>query len=275
MDQSVEEIWRQVVTLLTTYGLDVVGAVAILIAGWIGAGWVRRWVARALARVPKVDQTLRPFFASLARYLVLVFTGFAVLSQFGIQTASLLAVFGAAGLAIGLAVQGTLSNVAAGVMLMLFRPFKIGDYIEAGDHAGTVRAITLFITEMATPDNVQIIVPNAQIWGTSVKNYSRNPTRRIDIAVGIGYGDDIDAAIAAILDEAVADSRAHADPEPVAAVIELADNSVNLTVRVWCDRGDYGSLKFDLTKAVKQRLDKEGISIPFPQRDVHLIQGAA
>lgn len=128
---------------------------------------------------------------------------------------------------------------------------------------------------MATPDNVQIVVPNAQIWGTSVRNYSRNPTRRIDIAVGIGYGDDIDAAIAAILQEAVADSRVHADPEPAAAVIELGDSSVNLTVRVWCDRGDYGPLKFDLTKSVKQRLDKEGISIPFPQRDVHLIQGAA
>lgn len=275
MDQSAEEIWQQVVTLLTTYGLDVVGALTILIAGWIGAGWVQRWITRALARVPKIDETLRPFFASLARYLVLIFTGFAVLSQFGIQTASLLAVFGAAGLAIGLALQGTLSNVAAGVMLLIFRPFKTGDYVEAGGHAGTIKAITLFVTEMATPDNVQITVPNAQVWGSSVMNFSHNATRRVDIAVGIGYGADIDAAIAAILDQASGDSRVHADPEPMAAVVDLGDNSVNLTVRVWCDGGDYWPLKFDLTKAVKERLDKEGISIPYPQRDVHLIQGAA
>ncbi len=275
MDQSVEEIGREVLSLLTTYGLDVIGAIAILIAGWIAAGWAQRAIGRALRRIPKVDETLTGFFSSLTRYLVLIFTGFAVLSQFGIQTASLLAVFGAAGLAIGLAMQGTLSNVAAGVMLLIFRPFKIGDYVEAGGHAGTVKAITLFVTEMATSDNVQIILPNAAIWGSSVKNYSRNPTRRVDLAIGIGYDDSIDAAIAAILDVLQGDSRVHGEPEPMVAVAGLGDSAVDLTVRAWCDREDYGSLKFDLTKAIKERLDADGISIPYPQRDVHLIRETA
>ncbi len=272
MDQSVEEIGREVLTLLTTYGLDVIGAIAILVAGWIAAGWARRATGRALRRIPKLDETLTAFFTSLVRYLVLIFTGFAVLSRFGIQTASLLAVFGAAGLATGLAMQGTLSNVAAGVMLLIFRPFKIGDYVEAGGHGGTVKAITLFVTEMATSDNIHIVVPNAAIWGSSVMNYSRNATRRVDIAVGIGYADSIDAAMAAILDVLQGDSRVHGEPEPMVTVAGLGDSAVDLTVRAWCDSGDHWLLKSDLTKAIKERLDADGISIPYPQRDVHLIR---
>lgn len=270
-----EQIVDQVVVLITTYGLDVIGAIVILIVGWIISGWVYRAVDKGLGRVEKFDVTLRGFFASFAKYLVLIFTGLAVLSQFGIQTASLIAVLGAAGLAIGLALQGTLSNVAAGVMLLLFRPFKVGDYVEAGGHAGTIKAISLFVTEMATPDNVQILIPNSAVWGSSVSNYSFHPQRRVDFLIGIGYGDDIGRAMAAIQAVIDADSRALKDPAPMVVVGELGDSSVNLIVRVWCNAGDYWGVKFDMTKAFKERLDADGIEIPFPQRVVHMAQAAA
>jgi small conductance mechanosensitive channel len=205
------------------------------------------------------------------RYLILTLTVLAVLSEFGVQTASLITVFGAASLAIGLALQGTLGNLAAGVMLLFFRPFRVGDYVEAGGHAGTVKAVDLFMTEFATPDNVRILVPNGQIWGGSVVNYSHHETRRVDLTVGIDYGDDIDKAFATVRKAIAADARVHAEPEPLVAVAELADNSVNIVIRVWCDAGDYWPLKFDLTKALKEALDKAGISIPFPQRVVHMV----
>ena len=212
------------------------------------------------------------FFGSLVKYVIIAITIIAVLNRFGVETTSLVAVVGAAGLAIGLALQGTLSNVAAGVMLLLFRPFKVGDYIEAAGLAGTVKSISLFVTEMATPDNVQIIAPNAQLWGAAVKNFSFHETRRVDLLIGIAYEDDIDKAMAAIHAVVGADSRSHDDPAPMVAVAELADSSVNLTVRVWCQAGDYWGLKFDLTKAVKERLDAEGITIPFPQVQTHVTQ---
>ncbi len=270
MQANIEEILNQVTSLLTTYGLDVVGAIVILVIGWTLAGWARRAVDKTLSKIQKFDATLRRFFASLAKYLVIIFTVLAVLNQFGVQTASLIAVLGAAGLAVGLALQGTLSNVAAGVMLLLFRPFRVGDYIEAGGLAGTVKAITLFVTELGTPDNVQIIVPNSQVWNTAVKNYSHHATRRVDLMMGISYEDDIDAAMAAIRGLVGADRRVLADPEPMFAVAELADNSVNLTVRAWCNSDDYWPLKFGLTKGLKERFDAEGISIPYPQRTVHI-----
>ncbi len=264
-----------VVALVTTYGLGVIGAIVILIVGFVIAGWVRGSVKKALSNFKRVDETLRGFFSSLAYYAVIVFTIIAVLSQFGVETTSFIAVLGAAGLAIGLALQGTLSNVAAGVMLLLFRPFKTGDYIEGGGLAGTVKSISLFVTELATPDNVQIIAPNSQLWGDAIKNYSFHPTRRVDIAIGIAYEDEIDKAIAAIVDEARKDSRVHADPEPLAAVTDLGDSSVNFTVRVWCNAGDYWPLKFDLTKNLKNRMDAEDITIPYPQRTLHTVAEAA
>lgn len=270
MEQSAEEVWGLIVGLVTTYGLSVVGAIVILVVGFVIAGWVRGSVKSALSRVQKVDETLRGFFSSLAYYAVVVFTIVAVLAQFGVQTTSFIAVIGAAGLAIGLALQGTLSNVAAGVMLLLFRPFKIGDYIEGGGLAGTVKGITLFVTELATPDNVQIIAPNSQLWGSAIKNYSFHPTRRVDIVIGIAYEDEIDKALAAIVDECRKDSRVQGDPAPMAAVTDLGDSSVNFTVRVWCNAADYWGLKFDLTKNLKNRMDAENISIPYPQRTVHM-----
>ncbi len=272
MEQSVNDTVDQVMAAITNYGMDIIGAIAILIVGWMASKWVHRAVTKALGRSEKVDAMLGSFFASLAKYLVLIFTGLMVLSQFGVQTASLIAVLGAAGLAIGLALQGTLSNVAAGVMILIFRPFKIGDYVEAGGQAGTIQAVTLFITEMVTPDNVQIIVPNSQIFGSSVVNYSFHDTRRVDLALGISYEDNIEMAVEAINQTIGADARVLKDPEPMVAVSELADSSVNFVIRVWCEASDYWALKFDMTRALKEKMDSEGISIPYPQQTVHMIQ---
>ena len=270
-----ESTINEVQALVATYGVSVIGAIAVLVVGWILAGWASRAVHKGLSKLEKVDVTLRGFLASLTRYLVLIFTVVAVLNRFGVQTTSIIAVLGAASLAIGLALQGTLSNVAAGVMLLFFRPFKVGDYVEAGGLAGTVKAITLFVTELSTPDNVQILAPNSQIWGSAVKNYSFHETRRVDLVLGIGYEDDVDKAIGVVEALAKADGRVLDDPAPMVVVGELADNSVNLVIRVWCQAGDYWPLKFDMTKALKQRMDSEGISIPYPQRTLHVVGSTA
>lgn len=272
MTEKGNELIAQVLGVVTTYGLNIIGAIVILIVGWVAAGWISRAVGRALGRVKKVDETLQSFFQSLTRYAVIAFTILAVLAQFGIQTTSFIAVLGAAGLAAGLALQGTLSHLAAGVMLLLFRPFKVGDYIETGSGAGVVDAVTLFFTEMHTPDNVHMVVPNGQLWNAAIKNYSHHSTRRVDIVMGISYEDNIDKAMAVIQSVIGAESRILTDPEPMTVVGELADSSVNIIVRVWCAAGDFWPLKFDLTKRLKEQFDTEGISIPYPQRTVHLMQ---
>ncbi len=257
--------------LFITYGLNVIGAILIFIVGRWLANWAKRKVAVWLERSQKVDQTLIGFLSSLVRYLVLIVTFLIVLSQFGIETTSLIAVFGAASLAVGLALQGTLSNVPAVVMLLIFRPFKAGDYVEAGGTSGTVKSITLFLTELATPDNVQILVPNSQVWGTIVKNYSHHETRRIELVIGIDYTDDIDKAQSVVEAVVKDDSRVLSDPAPMVVVGNLGDSSVDLTIRVWCQSGDFWALKFDLTKRLKQKFDAEQLSIPFPQRTIHMV----
>lgn len=281
MDTTVVELqtqavaaWTAVSAMIATYGLRVIGAILILVVGWILAGWGGRIADRGLSRIRACDDTLRHFVSSLVRYGILVFTGVAVLEKFGVATTSFVAVLGAAGLAIGLALQGTLSNVAAGVMLLVFRPFKAGDYIEAGGIAGTVKSVSLFISELSTPDNVRIVVPNAKLWNEPLKNYSANPTRRQDFAVGIAYGDDIDTALAVLNRIADGDARILRDPEPMAVVTNLGESSVDLMLRVWCSADDYWTLKWDVTKAIKQGMDEAGITIPFPQREVRVVGGA-
>ena len=274
MEDTARQVSDQVFALIATYGLNVVGAFVVLIVGLIAAGWAKKTVQRMLRRTGRFDDTLTSFLGSLVKYAVIAFTIIAVLQQFGVEATSLVAIFGAAGLAIGLALQCTLSNVAAGTMLLLFRPFKIGDYIDAGGHAGSVKAISLFTTELATPDNVQIIIPNSAIWGTAIKNFSFNDTRRFDLLLGIDYGDDIDAAMVTINRVIGEEPRVKADPEPLVAVSELADSSVNLVVRVWVDAGDYWGARFDLTKKLKEQLEADGISFPFPQRTVHMVAAA-
>ncbi len=268
MDDSYHYYIEQAVT----YGVSIVGALVILIVGWITARLISNFVRNKIKAREAVDPTIAEFAADLTRYVILAFVIIAVLNQFGIQTASLIAIFGAAGLAIGLAMQGTLSDLASGVMLLIFRPFKIGDYVEAGGQAGTIHSISLFVTKFNTPDNVHIIAPNSDVWGSAVKNYSHNDTRRVDIVVGIAYDANIDQAMNAARDVMISDARTLDDPEPFVAVSELADSSVNLVLRVWCSKADYWPVKFDLTKTIKERLDAEEIEIPFPQRTVHLLK---
>ncbi len=231
---------------------------------------IRRAVVRTLERA-RVDSALVPFLSASAYYVVLTLVVVSVLNLFGIQTTSMIAVVGAAGLAVGLALQGTLSNFAAGAMLLLFRPFRPGDYVEVGGVAGSVAEVGIFTTVLDTPDNVRVTIPNSSVYGQTIKNYSANENRRVDLVMGISYSDDIGRAIDAISRVVRSDKRVLSDPEPQIAVAELGDSSVNIVVRPWCRGTDYWNLRFDLTRELKQQLEAAGCSIPFPQRDVHVI----
>ncbi len=271
MDSTVDQVIQNVVTLVSVWGLQMAGALAVLIIGRFGCGVARKSVRRAMES-RRVDPSLVPFVSNLVYYMLFAAVVIAVLGLFGIETTSLVAVLGTAGLAIGLAIQGTLSNFSSGVMLLLFRPFHVGDYIEAAGVSGTVDEIGVFSTTLNTPDNVKIIVPNSGIFGATIKNYSANETRRIDIVLGISYDDDISDAIAIINAVLGKDSRVLADPEPTVAVSELSDSSVNLVVRPWCRREDYWNLRCDLIRKFKEELKQGGCTIPYPQHDVHLHQ---
>jgi small conductance mechanosensitive channel len=260
--------------LATQWGLQIIGAIIVLFVGRIVAGWARRLTRKALERA-EVDPTLVPFIAKLVYYLLLAFVVIAVLGVFGVQTASLVAVLGAAGLVVGLALQGTLSNFAAGVMLLFFRPFKVGDFIDAGGTTGTVEEIGVFATTMKSPDNIKIVVPNSQVYGQTIKNFNGFDTRRIDLVIGISYDDDISKAIDTIRSVVSADQRVMAEPETMIAVSNLGDSSVDLVVRPWCAGSDYWPLRFDLTRKIKEDLEAAGCSIPYPQTDVHLHQKTA
>lgn len=253
-----EDAIKQVIELVTTYGMNVLGGVIILILGWIAAKWAARITTKLMTRSGNADKTLQGFLSSLVKYAVLAFV--------------LIAVFGAAGLAIGLALQGTLSNIAAGTVLLIFRPIKVGQVVEIAGKTGKVVSVSLFTTELATPDNIQIIIPNAAVWGSTVVNLSHHPTRRVDFVLGIGYDDDIDKAMEVVGSITEADERIHKDPAPQIVVGNLGDNSVDLTIRVWADAGNYWPIKFDLTKAFKEACDENGLNIPYPQRDVHIHQ---
>jgi small conductance mechanosensitive channel len=267
---SLESTIQSLLPMITTWGLKVVLALVLLMVGRVVAGWVRGLLRRGLLR-GSVDETLIPFLGSLGYYTVMAVVAVAVLGVIGVETASLIAVLGAAGLAVGLALQGTLSNLAAGVMLLVFRPFGVGHYVEVGGEAGSVESSGLLTTVLNTPDNVRITLPNAAVWGGTVKNYSANDDRRIDLVMGIDYGDDIGTAIQAVRDIVSADSRVLAEPATQVAVSELGDSSVNLVVRPWCKGTDYWAVRFDLTRALKEGLEAAGCSFPFPQRDVHLL----
>jgi len=265
-----EKVMQTVVDLVSSWGVQVLGAVALLLIGRWVAGMVRSATRRALER-GSADRSLIPFFSSLAYYTTLAVVLISVLNLFGIETTSLVAVLGAAGLAVGLALQGTLSSFAAGVMLLVFRPIRIGDYVEIAGSAGSVAEIGVFTTTLDTPDNVRVIIPNSAVYGEVIKNYSANENRRIDLVMGVGYGDDLGRAIDAIRVVLTADDRVLADPAVTVAVSELADSSVNLVVRPWVRSSDYWSVRFDLTRRLKEGLEAAGCSIPFPQRDLHVV----
>jgi len=260
--------------LFNLYGINLIAAILILIIGWTIAGWSRKFVIRLLSKSERIDATLSGFFSSLVRYIILIFTILAVLDRFGVETASLITILAGASLAIGLALQGTLSNVAAGVMLLIFRPFKLGDFIEAAGHAGTVKDLGLFVTELATGDNVQIIIPNSKIWGDSIKNISHHDIRRIDLVIGIGYDDDIDLAFQSLDDILKKDERALSDPAPAYFVDSLGDSSVNIGLRVWAARENFFALKCSLIKNIKHQFDEKQISFPYPQQDIHVVEMA-
>jgi small conductance mechanosensitive channel len=270
VSEGMQNAMETAVELLSSWGISVIGAIALLVIGRIVAGWVRGSIATGLAKA-KTDASLIPFFASMAYYVVLAVVLIAVLNLFGIETTSLIAIFGAAGLAVGLALQGTLSNFAAGVMLLIFRPIRVGDFVEVAGQAGSVAEISIFSTLLNTGDNVRITIPNAQVYGDTVKNYSFNDTRRIDLVMGIGYGDNIGTAVSIIERVITSDQRTLEDPAPAVAVAELADSSVNLVVRPWCKKEDYWGLRCDLTRKLKEELEAGGCHIPFPQHDVHVL----
>jgi len=270
IDAETLNLWTQkALEYLTVHGLRVLFALVIFIVG----RWVAKMASKGIRNVMtrhKIDPALITFASSLAYFALLAFVVVATLEQVGVKATSFVAIIGAAGLAVGLALQGSLSNFASGVLIIVFRPFKIGDYVEAGGTAGVVKEITILTTVMATPDNKKIIVPNSAVMSGTITNYSANDTRRLDLTFGVSYTDDL-PKVKQILEEMVAaDERCLKDPAPTVGVLALADSSINFAVRPWVKTTDYWAVFFDMQMKVKLRFDAEGITIPFPQRDVHL-----
>lgn len=254
--------------LAISYSFSVIGAIVLVIIGFIAANMIQRAIQGGLNRVPNFDKTLSQFFGMIARYVVLAIVFVMVLGQFGVQTASVIAAIGAVGLAVGLALQGTLQNIAAGIMLLVLRPFRVGEYVEIDNVKGTVEDVGLFATRLRTPDGIYILATNSTLWNTPVFNFTRNGRRRNDVTIGIGYGDDIAVAQQIMLDLASADLRVLRDPEPASFVNELADSAVTVTLRYWTGDQDFLPARQELTKAAKLAFDEKGISIPFPQQEV-------
>lgn len=262
-------MWDTVQTKGLDFAIQALIAIAIFYVGRI----IARIITRGLRKVmqsQEVDKILETFVCNLVYWVLMVFVIIAAINQIGVQTTSMIAVMGAAGLAIGLALQGSLANFAAGVLIVMFRPYRVGDFVEAAGISGVVLQVQILTTILKTGDNKQIVVPNGQIMGSIITNYSANETRRVDMIVGVSYDDDLDKVRDTIKELVNADERILKEPECVIAVSELADSSVNFVVRPWVNTADYWNVKFDLTEAIKKRFDKEGISIPYPQQDVHI-----
>ncbi len=274
MDQLVDAnqlsaLASELIEKAAAFGLSLISAVVLLIAGYIIAGWAARTLRARLGEAERFDATLIPVLAQVARYVILGFTLVLVLAQFGVQTASLIAVIGAAGLAIGLALQGTLRNVAAGLMLLILRPFQVGDWIEAAGRSGAAEEIGLFMTKLRDFEGLFIAVPNAKIWADTIVNHTRNPYRRLVLTAGISYDDDIDQAREALMAMVKSDDRVLEEPEPpVVLVSSYGESAVNLQIRAWTKNEAYWAARFDLTRAIKYALDEARITIPYPHRQV-------
>jgi small conductance mechanosensitive channel len=253
----------QLSTLIVSYSFSAIGAVILLIVGYFVAGVAERSISAGLGHIHGFDATLRHFFSKIVRYAILILVTIMVLGQFGVQTASIIAAIGAIGLAIGLALQGTLQNIAAGIMLLALRPFRIGEYVEVGSIAGTIEEIGLFATKLRSVDGVYVLAPNSTLWNQPVRNFTRNGVRRTDVTLSIGSWNDIDRAQKTLLAIAGAEKRIRREPAPIAFVAGLGD-SVSLTLRYWTSAGDYFPTQIDMTKRAKQAFDSEGISIPLP-----------
>jgi small conductance mechanosensitive channel len=257
--------------IAVAYAFSILGAIILLVVGYIVAGLAERWLHAGLKRVRGFDETLRIFFSKVLRYAILILVGITVLAQFGVQTASIIAALGAIGLAIGLALQGTLQNIASGIMLLVLRPFRVGEYIAVGGLTGTVLEIGLFATELRTWDGLYVMAPNNQLWNSPVTNYSRNPRRLDECSVRISYEGDIGLALSTLSGLAEAEKRILKDPAPIAYVKELGESAILVVLRYWTASPDNWATKVDLLKAAREAFAKAGISIPPPQRNVHLI----
>ena len=269
-----DEVWTMIQTTGVDLGINLVTAIVIFFVG----KWIVALVIKGLMKAMQkgdIDTTLRRFVGNLARMLLMLFVIIAAINALGVQTASMIALLGAAGLAVGLALQGSLSNFAAGVLIVLFRPYKVGDWIEGGGVSGAVEEVQILTTVLKTGDNKRVIIPNSQIMGTTITNYSANETRRVDLVVGVSYSDDLDKVRKELEGLVAADERILKDPAVTIAVSELADSSVNFVLRPWVKTADYWGVYFGLTEAIKKRFDEVGISIPFPQQDVYIHNVAA
>lgn len=266
-------MWEKTQSVGFDFVVQLITAILIFLLG----RWLAKLINRGLHNLmqkQEIDKILETFVCNLAYWAMMTFVIIAAISQVGVQTTSLIAVMGAAGLAVGLALQGSLANFAAGVLIVLFRPYRVGDWVEAAGVSGAVTQVQILTTMLKTGDNKMIIVPNGQIMDSIITNYSANDTRRVDLTIGVAYDDDLDKVRSTIKSVVDADDRVLKEPACLIAVAELADSSVNFTVRPWAKTSDYWDVKFQLTEAIKKRFDKEGISIPFPQRDVHIHNNA-
>jgi small conductance mechanosensitive channel len=271
--ETIQQSIDTLIPLVTRYGMQILGALVILIAGRIAAGIASRLVRKAVVRA-KADEALVGFLGSLTSIAVMTFAVIAALAKFGIQTTSFVAVIGAAGFAIGFALQGSLGNFASGVMILIFRPLRVGDLVETNGYLGRVADVGIFVTTINTLDNQKVIIPNGMVTGGVINNVNGNGTRRLHMTAGIGYGDSMSKA-KVILEKILSDHpKILAEPAPTVAVSELGDSSVNFVVRPWVDADDYWTVWFDVTQKIKEEFDQQGVSIPFPQRDVHLFQQA-
>ena len=275
--KATEFDWAKVPELLQEKGIDLGLDLGIKVLTALAIFFIGRFVVRIAVRGlhkvmqrQEVDKTLETFICNLANAALMVVLGVAVIGALGVETTSFIAILGAAGLAVGLALQGSLSNFASGVLIVLFRPYRVGDWIEAAGISGSVEQVQILTTILKSGDNKQIIVPNSQIMDSIITNYSANETRRIDMVIGVGYDDDLDKVRATFKELIEAEERILAEPAPLIAVAELGDSSVNFFVRPWVKSSDFWAVKFDLTEAIKKRFDKDDISFPYPQRDVHL-----
>jgi len=266
-----EKVIAKIQELISVFGLKILAAIAVFIIGRWLAGFLRNLTVKIMTK-SKVDPTLVSFLGHVTYVALLVFVILAALGQLGIQTTSFIAVIGAAGLAVGLALQGSLSNFAAGVLMIIFRPFKVGDVIEGAGVLGTVEEIQIFTTQISTPDNRAVIIPNSKLTSDNIINYTAKPARRIDLVFGVSYAENIDKVKQVISDVLSQDDRILEDPAPTIGLLEMADSSINFAVRPWVKPKDYWGVYFDTNEKIKKRFDAEGISIPFPQRDVHIYE---
>lgn len=267
--QNAQAVVSHIIPVLTNYGLQILGAIAILIVAKIAAGLAAGVTRRTMKRA-RIDESLIGFAENFVKGGIIVFAVIAALSNFGFQTTSFVAVIGAAGLAIGLALQGSLANFAAGVLILLFRPFRVGDAIDASGSRGTVKEIGILATILATPDNQKVILPNGSIMNSKITNINAFSTRRVDLVASISYGDDIEKAREILLTILTEHSQVLEEPAPLVEVLEMADSAVNLAVRPWVHTADYWPVFFDLNRSIKLKLEQNGFTIPFPQRDIHI-----